>query len=79
MQTPLENIQYSEISRQWNKALFQIKAALANADLAAYTAAVARRDEMLAKLKEIEEASFVSREAAEAVDVNFISGPLSQP
>jgi len=69
MQTPLESVQYSEIFRQWNDALYQVKSALATSDLAAYNNAIATRDLMLTKLKQIEQAAFVSPEAAQSVDL----------
>ena len=53
---------------RWIKAEYDIKAAIANGDLAAYTAAQAQRQTALSDLEQVEEASFVSVEAIIAID-----------
>jgi hypothetical protein len=66
--TPLDTTKYSDASRRWNDALYKIQVALATSDIAAYNSAQAERQRALSELEQVEQAAFVSVEAAQTLD-----------
>ena len=72
MTTQSNSIKASDAYRRWNSTLYQVQVAIATGDLAAYTAAQAKRQEALADLQQIEEASFVSDDAVRSLDASLM-------
>lgn len=66
--TPDEIVKITEAYRAWNSTSYNIKLALANNDIAAYNTAQSARQTALTKLELVEQAAFVSEQAAIAVD-----------
>jgi len=66
--TPTLLVETSHAHLRWIKAEYDIKAAIATGDLAAYTTAQAQRQQALSDLEQVEEASFISPEAMRTMD-----------
>jgi hypothetical protein len=66
--TPTLLVETSHANLRWIKAEYDIKAAIATGDLAAYTVAQAQRQQALSDLEQVEEASFISPEAMTTTD-----------
>ena len=66
--TPEQIIKITETYRVWNAAAYNIRVALANNDIAAYNTAQAERQSALTRLEQVEQAAFISEEAAIAAD-----------
>ena len=66
--TPEQIIKITETYRAWNTTAYNIRVALTNNDIAAYNTAQAERQLALTRLEQVEQAAFISEEAALAAD-----------
>tara|TARA_Y100000310_G_scaffold272708_1_gene287833 strand:- start:908 stop:1150 length:243 start_codon:yes stop_codon:yes gene_type:complete len=73
--TPLDTTKHSDALRRWNDALYKIQVALDTSDIAAYNSAQAERQRALSELEQVEQAAFVSVEAAQTLDLALLEQP----